>query len=432
MTRTFRPRQLAGVAWPALLLLVLAACGGSYPNSTFQPTTEFNRDITGLWDTMILWGTIVFVLVEAILIVAIIKYRRRPNSPDPKHVHGNTAMEIAWTAIPAVILIFVAVPTVRTIFRTQAKAAPDALQVEVIGHQWWWEFRYPQYNIVTANELYMPIGRTVNFELRTADVLHSFSIPALGGKRDLISNRTNHLWFTPDSSGENAFNGTCNEFCGSSHANMKFRAYTVSPENFESWARHQAANAVFPTTAPAPAAPAASTPAVPASNTTPAPQAAAAPAPSTPQAPLTPPTVGYEFPAERLGVWNIPKTPVPAALSFNEALLANGDSQRGFETFSRSACIGCHKIRGNPSAMGILGPDLTHVASRHTIAAGLFPNDAGHLARWIKNAPLMKPGSKMQALGKGQYDPLMKMTVNVGGLTDEQIADVVAYLRTLK
>jgi cytochrome c oxidase subunit 2 len=271
----------------------------------------------------------------------------------------------------------------------------------------------------------------VNFALRTADVIHSFWMPALGGKRDLISNRTNHLWFTPDSTGENAFNGSCNEYCGASHANMKFRAYTVSAENFESWARHQAANAVFPIAAPAPAAPAGATPAVPASNTTPAPQAAQA-TPPAPTAPSAPASTGYEFPADRMGAWTVPATPIPAGLTFDETILANGDAQRGFETFSRSACIGCHKIRGNPSAMGILGPDLTHMASRHTIAAGLFPNDAKHLAHWIKNAPLMKPGSKMQALGKGQFDPIMKMTVNVGGLTDEQIADVVAYLRTLK
>ncbi|MBC7897229.1 MAG: cytochrome c oxidase subunit II, partial [Cytophagaceae bacterium] len=246
MTRTFRPRQLAGVAWPALLLIALAACGESYPNSTFQPTTEFNRDSTALWDSMMLWGTIVFVIVEAILIAAIVIYRRRPNSPDPKHVHGNTAMEIAWTVLPMFILAIIAVPTVKGIWKYQTGAPTGALTVQVIGHQWWWEFRYPEYNLVTANELYMPIGRPVNFELRTADVLHSFWMPALGGKRDLISNRTNYLWFTPDSTGENAFNGTCNEYCGSSHANMKFRAYTVTAENFESWARHQAANAVFP------------------------------------------------------------------------------------------------------------------------------------------------------------------------------------------
>jgi cytochrome c oxidase subunit 2 len=339
-------------------------------------------------------------------------------------------MEIAWTVLPMVILAIIAVPTVRNIWKHQATAPADALQVQVIGHQWWWEFRYPQYNVTTANELYLPIGRAVNFELRTVDVLHSFWIPALGGKRDLVNNRTNHLWFSPDSTGENAFNGSCNEYCGSSHANMRFRAYTVTPDNFESWARHQAANAVFPP-APATPAPAAATgtPAVPAANT---PAAAPQTPPPPPPAASPAPGSGYEFPADRLPSHSIPGTPIPSTVRFNDQLLAAGDAQRGFETYSRSACIGCHKVRGNPSSLGVIGPDLTHIASRHTIGAGLFPNDPRHMAHWIKNARAMKPGTLMQTLGRGETDPIMKMTVTTGGLTDEQIADIVAYLRTLK
>src|SRR6185503_2348550 len=165
-----------------------------------------------------------------------------------------------WTLIPAVVLAIIAVPTVRTIFRTQGDAPPNALQVEVVGHQWWWEFRYPQYGVLTANELYLPIGRTASFALKTHDVLHSFWIPGLGGKRDLVNNRTNHLWFTPDSTTEAAFNGFCAEYCGTSHANMRFRAFTVTPEQFASWVAHQQLPAVFnpgppgTTGAPTPAA----------------------------------------------------------------------------------------------------------------------------------------------------------------------------------
>lgn len=143
----------------AAALVVLAACSdGQYPNSTFLPTTENNRDVTALWNTMMFWGTIVFVIVEAILLFTIIKYRRRPGGPEPRHVHGNTLMEITWTLAPALILVFIAVPTVRTIFRNQAPAPANALQVEVIGHQWWWEFRYPEYGVTTANELYLRTG----------------------------------------------------------------------------------------------------------------------------------------------------------------------------------------------------------------------------------------------------------------------------------
>ena len=130
---------------------------------------------------------------------------------------------------------------------TQAKAAPDALQVQVIGHQWWWEFKYPQLGITTANELYLPNGRTVNFELKTLDVLHLFWIPQLGGKRDLISNKSNFLWFTPNKDlPSSAFNGFCAEFCGPSHANMKFRVFTVTPAEFDQWAAHQKQPAIFP------------------------------------------------------------------------------------------------------------------------------------------------------------------------------------------
>jgi cytochrome c oxidase subunit 2 len=423
MTRILRPRQLAGAGFGIVLLLAVASCGGggSYPNSTFLPTTEFNRDITSVWNTMLGWGTVVFVIVEAILIVALIRFRQRPGGPAPTKVHGNTAMEIAWTVLPLFILAIIAVPTVRNIWKYQGDPGGDALQVRIIGHQWWWEIRYPQYNVSTANELYLPVGRTVRFELTTADVIHSFWIPALGGKRDLVSNRTNYLWFTPDSTGEGAFNGSCNEFCGSSHANMKFRAYTVTPENFESWARHQAANAVFPV-APPPA------PTVPAATTTPVSTQAAAPAVPAPQVPTT----GYEFPAAQLGIHVVPQTPIPRGLAFDESVLASGDAQRGFEVYSRSACIGCHRVRGNQMSVGVLGPDLTHVASRHTIAAGLFPNDARHLAYWIKNASKMKPGAKMNVMGTGEYEPMLKRNVTTGGLTDAQIADIVAYLRTLK
>src|SRR6185295_18278870 len=133
-----------------------------------------------------------------LLIVALVKFRKRPGQPAPEHVHGNTTLEIAWTVIPALILGVIAIPTVHTIFTTQAAARSDALQVEVYGHQWWWEFRYPQYTVtnaagkvdtvVTANEVYLPVGKTVNFILRSKDVIHSFWVPALSGKRDVVSN----------------------------------------------------------------------------------------------------------------------------------------------------------------------------------------------------------------------------------------------------
>lgn len=402
-----------------VVLLTLTACGDTeYPNSTFTRYTDLNSSILSLWDRLLFWGTIVFVVVEAALIFTIIKYRKRPGGPAAKQIHGNAVLEITWTAVPAIILVLIAVPTVKTIFETQAPAPAGALKIQVIGHQWWWEFRYPELGIVTANEVYVPVGRTVSFELTTKDVLHSFWFPAMGGKRDLISNKTNYMWFTPNADlGTQAWNGSCTEYCGSSHANMRMRLYTVQPDEFESWAKHQASNAVFnPMAAPAAA------PVVAAANATRSPAADTTPAPAT----------GYAFPREKLPVHVVPQTPIPAGLEYDDALLAQGDATRGAtQGFMLGGCIGCHAMGGMPGAVSNIGPNLTHVASRHTIAGGLYKNDGPTLARWIKNARHMKPGSLMNTIGRGEYDPIMKMTVTAG-LDDRQIADVVAYLMSLK
>ena len=436
MVGTFRPRRMASAALLGALALGLAACGGEYPNSTFNPNSEYNAAIDALWDKLLFWGTLVFIGVEAALIYTIFKFRRRPGGGVPKQVHGNTALEITWTAIPAVILIFIAIPTVRTIFKTQAKAAPDALQVEVIGHQWWWEFRYPQYGISTANELYLPNGRTVNFQLKTIDVLHSFWIPQMGGKRDLISNRTNYLWFTPNKDlGSSAWNGFCAEFCGPSHANMRFRVFTVTPDEFGQWTAHQKQPAIFPAMAVAPASAAPAVAPVPSgTGSTPLLQVAAATTPvETTEPAATVPM--WVFPKERLEkefAFTIPKTPLTNQISFDEGVIGKGDAERGRQLYNRSSCIGCHAIVGTPMNMSRVGPNLTHVGSRHTIAGGLYPNDTKHLSYWIKSAPHMKPGSIMPSLGKGVTDPKTKMVVNVGGLTDAEVADIVAYLQALK
>ena len=140
---------------------------------------------------------------------------------------------------------------------------------------------------------------------------------------------------------------------------------------------------------------------------------------------------GYTFPMESLPDYASPDTPVPAGLSFPDNI--TGDAQRGAQQFARSACIGCHTVRGTVAASPI-GPNLTHIASRSTIGAGIYPNDARHLRLWIKNARLMKPGAAMPTLGLGQRDPIMGATVSqsLGGLSDQQIADIVAYLQALR
>jgi cytochrome c oxidase subunit 2 len=429
MPADLRPRRLTKAAL-TVALATLAGCVQN-PNSIFHSRTEFNREVGSLFTLLIWLGVIVFVFTELMLIYTIWKYRSRPGKPrEPEQVHGNTRLEILWTVIPAVVLAIIAVPTVRTIFKTQGDARSDALQIEVIGHQWWWEFRYPQYNVTTANEVYLPIGRTVNFALKTVDVIHSFWIPGLGGKRDMVNQRTNHLWFTPDSTTEDAFNGFCAEYCGTSHANMRFKAFTVTPEQFASWVAHQGQPAVFN---PAPATPAA--PAAPA-QTRPGQSATARPttSPTTPAAtPPATPTVAQAgfigFGRERMPAHTIPRTPIPAEIAFDTTLV--GDAARGAQLVAFGTCIACHAINGVPTMKAHVGPDLTHVGSRLTIAGGLFPNDKRHLGSWIKNSRAMKPGVLMQTLGKGQVDPILKTTLSVG-LTDQQVADIVAYLQQLK
>ena len=415
-----RPRRLAQAAL-TVALLGLAACTQN-PNSVFHNRTDFNRDVTSLFRLIIIMGTAVFIFTELLLITAIWKFRAKPGAPRPEQVHGNTKLELAWTIIPAIVLAVIAVPTVSTIFKTQSLGNnTNAVQIEVIGHQWWWEFRYQQYGVTTANEVYMPLGKTISFSLNTMDVIHSFWIPGLGGKRDAVYNptsgwlkyRQNHIWFTADSTTPDVFNGYCAEYCGTSHANMRFRAMVVTPANFDSWIANQQKPAAFTA---APVAP------------TPAPASRRGAAATAAQPTMT--EAGFvAFPRDSVKPHSWPQTPIPASIGFDTTLV--GDAARGAPLVAGGACIACHTIKGVPTMQAKVGPDLTHVGSRLTIGGGLFPNDTNHLGSWVKNAGAMKPGVFMTTLGKGQYDPKNKVTLSMG-LSDQQIADIVAYLQALK
>ena len=214
----------------ALLLLLLTACSGPFPQSVFAPRSDFSTDLDGLYKNIFWWAVGVFVIVETLLLIAIARFRARRGAPAPKPVHGHTALEIGWTLAPALILVFIAVPTMREIFATAGQAPEGALRVEVIGHQWWWEYRYPTLNISAYNELHLPVGTPIQVEMTSADVIHSFWVPRLGGKRDLIQGRTNRIAFRADSSGE--YWGQCAEFCGASHANMRLRVVVQADSAF--------------------------------------------------------------------------------------------------------------------------------------------------------------------------------------------------------
>jgi len=326
--------------WSALPALAVAGCRGPFPQTIFRPKSDFAWALDHLFTDIFWWAVVVFVVVEGLLCYAVLRFRHREGGAEPRHVHGHTALEIAWTLAPALILVFGAVPTMRTIFASAGDAPAGALKVEVIGHQWWWEYRYPELGVVTANELHLPVSRPVQLSITSADVIHSFWAPALGGKRDAIPGHVNRIAFRPDSIGD--YSGQCAEFCGLSHANMRLRVIVVPQPAFEAWVQDQRGG---------------------------------------------------------------PAAPAKASLA-----------ERGKQVFSRSACLGCHTIKG--VSPGIIGPDLTHVGGRTTIAAGLFRNDSAHLARWIADAPSLKPGSLMTRMKPP--------------LSDADIAALVAYLQSLK
>lgn len=229
----------------ALVVLVATVGCGTYPQSIFELKADYARRLQDLFFYFIvLPAAVVFVVVQGVLLYTVLRFKAKPSDVLPKQFTHNTKLEIAWTAAPAIVLAFVLVPTIDTIFVTQAPAPEGSMLVKVLGKQFWWEYEYPEYGIVTANEVYLPVGRTVNFQERSADVIHSFWIPALGGKRDVLPNRDNYYWLTPEVAGE--YPGQCAELCGDSHANMRTRAFVLPPEEFMAWVQRQSAPAAVP------------------------------------------------------------------------------------------------------------------------------------------------------------------------------------------
>lgn len=220
----------------AAIPLLVGGCAMALPDwRTFQPISDFGDVSLDIYRDLLWWTGGIFVVVELLLLYALIRFRRRKgDSTVPSQVHGFTALEIGWTLIPAAILFFIAIPTVRGIFLVQGPPPGDPLEITVVGHQWWWEFQYPELGIVTANEMHVPVGRTANLTLTSADVIHSFWVPQIGGKRDLNPGSENRLWFTPTETG--TFYGQCAELCGTSHANMRMRVMVDDSASFAEWA----------------------------------------------------------------------------------------------------------------------------------------------------------------------------------------------------
>ncbi|MFZ0631660.1 MAG: cytochrome c oxidase subunit II [Acidobacteriaceae bacterium] len=181
----------------------------------------------------------IFVVVAGLLTWALIRYRARgDDTREPPQIYGSTQVELAWTVIPVLIVVVLFLTTARIIFAIQDAPKPkDALDVTVVGHQFWWEFRYPKLGIVTANELHVPLGQATFLHLLSADVDHSFWVPQLAGKTDLIPNHPNETWIQPQHTG--LYVGQCAQFCGIEHAQMLLRVYVDTPEQFAAWVQHQ-------------------------------------------------------------------------------------------------------------------------------------------------------------------------------------------------
>jgi cytochrome c oxidase subunit 2 len=210
---------------------LLGGCAWDGPRTSLVPRSDFAREILHVYG-IIAWVALVIAgVVLAVLVWVLLRFRDRPGAGLPNQILGHSLLEIGWTVAPALVLLIIAIPTIQVVFRTQGAPPPGALEVLVRGRQWWWEFSYPAYGITTANELHLPAGRAAVLTLEGPDVIHSFWVPQLGGKRDVVPGRLNQLTFTPDTPGE--YLGQCAEFCGTSHANMGLRVIVDPPDVFE-------------------------------------------------------------------------------------------------------------------------------------------------------------------------------------------------------
>lgn len=226
------------------VILGLAGCALDTPQSSLVARSDLAHAILGVYAIIAWSAAIIALVVFGLLGFILVRYRDRPGAPAPRQTRGHSLLEISWTIAPALVLLIIAVPTIQVIFRTQGRAAPGSLEVVVRGWQWWWEFQYPGLGVVTANELHLPVGRPVLLHLEGPDVIHSFWVPPLGGKRDVVPGRHNRITFTPETPGE--YLGQCAEFCGAAHANMRLRVIVDRPDDFERWVAAQKTPPVEP------------------------------------------------------------------------------------------------------------------------------------------------------------------------------------------
>lgn len=379
--------------------------------STIVVEGEVARDQLQVFYVTCWVSAVIFVLVGAVLAYAMVKFRARSDADEhaepPSQSHGNPLVELSLIGASVLSLVIIAVPTLTSIWSTYDVPEAEkstALEVTAVGYQWWFKFEYPtelatinadaKMPLVTGNELVIPVGRAIRINLRTVDVIHSFWVPKLAGKVDMIPNRANHLWLRADKPGY--YWGQCAEYCGDSHAVMRFRVIALEEKEFAEWLEQQTQTAR-------------SVVARVGDENRPRAQFAALRTFRQNEAGVT-----AQFDINPLESWRALQ--VPDARNEDPALIA-----KGRELFGAKTCLACHSIRGHGAA-GITGPDLTHVGSRSTIAGGLLENNREQMQRWLRNPEAVKPGNKM---AKGYRDNKVTLT------NDEEVA-LVAYLESLK
>ncbi|WP_235932532.1 cytochrome c oxidase subunit II [Dictyobacter arantiisoli] len=370
---------LAALTGVLLSSILLAACGENSPSilNVAGPVAESESSL--FWLILYL-ALAIFILVEGVLIYSIFKYRERPGTPNPYQNHGNMLLELVWTVIPTVVLFVILFFTIRGLLQVAPEAEPAAsasqpkIEVTAVGHQWYWEFYYPKYNVTTADTLEVPVGTTVHVKLFSNNVIHSFWVPSLTGKTDVVPGHDNTKWFVAQKTG--LFTGICAEYCGTQHANMRFNVNVVDNSSFMTWISGQQ-------------------------------QAAAAPTDALAQK--------------------------GEALFKNQCASCHGIVGVNVTQFYNTAqeCTDLPGGKANGTPQCLIGPNLTHFGSRSLIAGGVLDNNTKdnncdpnnpnlmqscNLAKWLKDPQAVKPGNDMA----------------IGALSNAEIQQLIAYLEGLK
>lgn len=408
-------RSLRALAGLAVVAFASAACAGDYPQSSIAPSSDFAQTIHNVYVDIFWWSMGILTVVWVALAYILIKYRERPDSPEPRQIHGHLGLEIAWTIVPALIVVAIAIPTIQAVFSTQQGDPENALVVDVIGHQYWWEFRYPDQEVVTANELHLPVGRPVSLRIWSADVMHSFWVPMLGGKRDAnpvrlrpegTDTKYNWIHLVADSAG--TYWGQCAEFCGESHAIMGMRVVVHEEEGFQEFLSAWKGESTPAEGAPEPLRT----------------QGGAAGAAAAADGGGTDGGASAALFASTASVQDASSQEEPPREA-EAALAVDPLVEEGRQIFHSNTCVACHAIQGT-NAQGAIAPNLTLFGRRESLGAGWLENNRENLVQWITAPHEVKPGVLMPGVDQaGGNWPATN-------LTPDQVEAVAAYLLSLE